>query len=90
MEKDLKNKKHPKSRFNCWDVMMCGREEGGNNIAERGVCPAAADRSFDGINSGKFEGIFMSLKDEFRKMVNGLAKKLQTSRHLKNLFSAVL
>ncbi len=35
---------------------MCGREEGGNNIAERGVCPAAADRSFDGINSGKCGG----------------------------------
>ncbi len=31
---------------------MCGREQGGKNIAEDGVCPAAADQSFDGINSG--------------------------------------
>jgi len=35
---------------------MCGREQGGKNIAEYGVCPAAADPSFDGINSGKCGG----------------------------------
>ena len=54
--------KHPdkgrsqKRRLNCWEVMMCGREPGGKNIAEFGVCPAAADPSFDGINSGKCGG----------------------------------
>jgi CRP-like cAMP-binding protein/tRNA A-37 threonylcarbamoyl transferase component Bud32 len=36
--------------------MMCGREQGGKNIAQYGVCPAAADPSFDGINSGKCGG----------------------------------
>ena len=36
--------------------MMCGREQGGKNSAEYGVCPAAADQSFDGINSGKCGG----------------------------------
>jgi len=36
--------------------MLCGREQGGKNAAEYGVCPAAADRSFDGINSGKCGG----------------------------------
>ena len=36
--------------------MMCGREQGGKNTAEYGVCPAAADTSFDGINSGKCGG----------------------------------
>ncbi len=45
-----------KRRRNCWEVMMCGREQGGKNIAEYGVCPAAADPSFDGINSGKSGG----------------------------------
>ena len=35
---------------------MCGRERGGKNVAEFGVCPAAADRTFDGINSGKCGG----------------------------------
>lgn len=36
--------------------MMCGRETGGPNAAEYGVCPAAADESFGGINSGKNGG----------------------------------
>ena len=35
---------------------MCGREQGGKNSAEYGLCPAAADQSFDGINSGKCGG----------------------------------
>ena len=35
---------------------MCGREKGGEKAAEYGVCPAAADLSFDGINSGKGGG----------------------------------
>lgn len=47
--------KAPKRRLNCWQVMACGREQGGKNAAELGVCPAA-DRSYDGINSGKFGG----------------------------------
>ena len=36
--------------------MTCGREQGGKNFAELGVCPAAVDKSFDGINSGKYGG----------------------------------
>ena len=42
--------------LNCWEVMMCGREKGGKKAGELGVCPAAADQSFDGINSGKCGG----------------------------------
>ena len=38
--------------------MKCGREPGGGNITELGVCPAAADESFDGINSGRCGGRF--------------------------------
>ena len=38
--------------------MKCGREPGGRNIAELGVCPAAVDESFDSINSGRYGGRF--------------------------------
>jgi CRP-like cAMP-binding protein len=48
--------KAPKHRLNCWQVMACGREQGGKRAAELGVCPAAADRSYDGIHYGKFGG----------------------------------
>jgi eukaryotic-like serine/threonine-protein kinase len=47
-----------KERINCWEYMKCGREPGGGNVAELGVCPAAADESFDGINSGHCGGRF--------------------------------
>lgn len=39
-------------RLNCWEYMKCGREPGGTKVNEFGICPAAADLSFDGINSG--------------------------------------
>jgi len=37
---------------NCWEYMQCRREPGGLNVSELGICPAAADKSYDGINSG--------------------------------------
>lgn len=46
------------TRINCWEHMKCGREPGGGSAAELGVCPAAADESFDGINSGRCGGRF--------------------------------
>jgi len=45
-------------RLNCWEYHGCGREPGGKNIKQRGVCPAAADKTFEGINSGKCAGRF--------------------------------
>lgn len=39
-------------KLNCWEYMKCGREPGGINAAGRGVCPAAAAATFDGINLG--------------------------------------
>jgi tRNA A-37 threonylcarbamoyl transferase component Bud32 len=36
--------------------MACGREPGGAKAAAFGVCPAAVDRSFDGINGGACAG----------------------------------
>ena len=56
MDSDPDKKKPQKNKLNCWEVLMCGREPGGKNAAEFGVCPAAADQSFDGINSGKCGG----------------------------------
>lgn len=47
-----------KARINCWEYTKCGREPGGAKLAELGVCPAAADESFDGINSGRCGGRF--------------------------------
>jgi hypothetical protein len=45
-----------KRKLNCWEFMMCGREENGPKTAELGVCPAAADTFTDGINNGKNGG----------------------------------
>ncbi|MBT8371025.1 MAG: protein kinase [Deltaproteobacteria bacterium] len=45
-------------KINCWQYMKCGREPGGKKASRLGVCPAAADISFDGINDGKNAGRF--------------------------------
>jgi len=41
---------------NCWEYMKCGRQPGGNKADEQGICPAAQDKSFNGINRGKNAG----------------------------------
>ncbi len=38
--------------MNCWEFTGCGREPGGSRADDLGVCPAAADGRFDGINGG--------------------------------------
>lgn len=38
--------------MNCWTYMQCGREPGGKNVPERGVCAAASHPWPDGINGG--------------------------------------
>lgn len=43
-------------KLNCWEYMNCGREPGGKKAEEFGVCPAAKDLSFDGLNRGKNGG----------------------------------
>ena len=43
-------------KLNCWEYKKCGREPGGNRVAELGICPAATDASFDGINAGRCGG----------------------------------
>ena len=41
---------------NCWEFENCGRQPGGENAGELGVCPAAIDKDSDGFNSGKNGG----------------------------------
>ncbi len=47
-----------RKKMNCWEYNGCGLEPGGINSAEKGVCPAASDHSFSGLNSGKNAGRF--------------------------------
>ena len=56
MKRDSDKRSPQKSWLNCWEVMMCGREKGGENSAKYGFCPAAADESLDVIKSGKCGG----------------------------------
>ena len=43
-------------KMNCWEFMQCQREPGGAKAAEYGVCIAATDSSYEGINAGKNAG----------------------------------
>ena len=55
---DERTKKKLMKLKNCWEVMRCGREPGGEKIDEYGICPAAVSGDYDGINRGKFRGRF--------------------------------
>jgi hypothetical protein len=41
---------------NCWEFKKCGREPGGINASELGVCPAATETRLTGTNSGRKGG----------------------------------
>ena len=41
---------------NCWGFKKCGREPGGVNEKELGVCPAAIDANHSGTNGGEMAG----------------------------------
>lgn len=43
-------------RKNCWEVLQCGRESGGDKVTEQGQCPVAQHILSDGINKGKMAG----------------------------------
>lgn len=47
-----------KAKKNCWEVLKCGREEGGKNAELMGVCPSYTSSEFDGVNNGKNGGRF--------------------------------
>lgn len=39
-------------KLNCWEFKKCGREPGGAQTAEYGVCPAATEARAEGANGG--------------------------------------
>ena len=41
---------------NCWEFMNCGREPGGLKVDKLGICPAATNTCFHGMNRGKAGG----------------------------------
>ena len=43
-------------KLNCWEFRRCGRELGGENEDELGICPASTYFSLDGINDGIASG----------------------------------
>jgi hypothetical protein len=43
-------------KLNCWEVQKCGREPGGHAVAAQGPCPAAVERTLDGVHGGKNSG----------------------------------
>lgn len=45
-----------KKKLNCWEVMECGREPGGDKVAELGVCPVTEEEGAEGIHGGKNGG----------------------------------
>ena len=45
-----------KTLYNCWEFKKCGREPGGSNVTEMGICPAATEQRLDGIHNGRNAG----------------------------------
>ena len=43
-------------KLNCWEFKQCGRQKGGENAGDLGVCPAATEEAADGLNCGKKGG----------------------------------
>jgi hypothetical protein len=39
-------------KINCWEFHKCGREPGGTEVAEFGVCPASESKQHNGKNGG--------------------------------------
>lgn len=44
------------SKLNCWEFMDCGRNVGGRNVAELGVCPVSKEVRMDGVHGGANAG----------------------------------
>ncbi|MCI5145449.1 MAG: hypothetical protein D3923_07930 [Candidatus Electrothrix sp. AR3] len=41
-----------KKKLNCWEVLKCGREPGGEKVTEFGICPVAVENRANGIHDG--------------------------------------
>ncbi len=45
-----------RQKMNCWEFKKCGRQPGGNKVAELGVCPATLYTELDGAHGGRNAG----------------------------------
>jgi hypothetical protein len=43
---------HVNLKKNCWEFNRCGREPGGKNVRELGICRASTDTKSNGFNNG--------------------------------------
>lgn len=43
---------------NCWEIKSCGRNPGGDKVAEFGLCPVTMPGHYEGVNHGKHGGRF--------------------------------
>ncbi len=43
-------------KMNCWEFKKCGRQPGGNKVAELGICPATVYDALNGAHGGKNAG----------------------------------
>ena len=41
---------------NCWEYKECGREPGGPNARQLGICPASVESSLEGVHEGSKAG----------------------------------
>lgn len=46
----------PVEKLNCWEFNECGRQPGGANTRELGICPAAIERKLHGAHGGHNAG----------------------------------
>lgn len=44
------------NKRNCWEYFSCGREPGGKNSINNGVCTVFENKLLSGINNGKYGG----------------------------------
>jgi hypothetical protein len=44
------------AKKNCWEIMQCGRQPGGEKVSELGVCPTATESRLDGVHGGASAG----------------------------------
>jgi len=39
-------------KLNCWEFTKCGRQSGGENVNEYGICPASTTKKLNGVHGG--------------------------------------
>ncbi len=43
-------------KLNCWEFCKCGRQPGGPQVHELGICPVSTEKKLDGIHGGTNAG----------------------------------